>query len=306
MYDAELRQIVTEAFSRIYLEMKQTAPFMEDQVVKWTKHVYGTPSEEYFIHAQAFPMLLLPWWLEKTYHQSPDTLFQSDLAYSTMNGYFYIRLIDNLMDGHATVEPKLLPALNFFHTQFQSPYQRYFEHAHPFWDFFSTVWFHSAEVTMKDASLLDIDRTQFMQVTAQKTCAAKIPLAAVCFRYELADFITPWAEFVDLFGCWHQMWNDLFDWFKDLERETNTYFLSEAKRRKLPDESIIEWVIREGFDWGIEVLQTWMNELKALARNLNSPDMVAYLAEREAMLLQKAEEIAVGLQNLAKLRNLLS
>jgi hypothetical protein len=226
MYDPKLRQIITAAFSRIYFEMKQTAPFMEDQVAKWIEHVCGTPSEKYFMHAEAFPLLLLPWWLEKTYHQNPDADFQSDLVYSNINGYSYIRLMDNLMDGHTDVELKLLPALSFFHTRFQSPYQRYFEHAHPFWDFFNTVWLHSAEVTMKDASLLDIDRTKFMQVTSQKTCAMKIPLAAVCYRYGLVDLITPWAEFVDLFGCWHQMWDDLFDWLKDLNSETNTYFLS--------------------------------------------------------------------------------
>ncbi|MBC8235280.1 hypothetical protein H8E77_37520 [bacterium] len=306
MYDPKLRQITTEAFSRISSEMKQTAPFMEDQFVKWIKHVYGPPSGEYFMHATAFPMLLLPWWLEKTYHQNPDAAFQSDLVYSTMNGYFYIRLMDNLMDGHATVELKLLPALNFFHTQFQSPYQRHFEYDHLFWNFFKTVWFYSAEVTMKDANLLDINRAQFVQVTAQKTCAVKIPLAAVCYKYGLVDLITPWAEFVVLFGCCHQMWNDLFDWLRDLKRGTNTYFLSEAKRRKHPDEPVAEWVIREGFDWGMETLRTWMNELKALSRNLNSPDMLAYLDKRETMLLQKAEEFTVGLQNVAKLLELLS
>jgi len=49
-----------------------------------------------------------------------------------------------------------------------------------------------------------------------------------------------------------------------------------------------------------------MKELKALSRNLNSPDMLAYLDERETMLLQQAEELTVGLQNVAKLLELLN
>ena len=154
---------------------------------------------------------------------------------------------------------------------------------------------------MKDASLTDIDETQFRQVAAKKVCAGKIPLAAVCCRYERPELIEPWAHFFDLLGCWHQMFNDLFDWHMDLERQNRTYFLSEAERRKNPDEPIAVWVIREGFEWGIETLQTWMVELRAMAPQLQNPNLAAYLNQREVMLLEQKEEVAEGLRSLGQI-----
>jgi hypothetical protein len=302
MYDPQLSRIIAKAISRLHTEMTQVAPFMAQHVSQWMENLSGTAQpEDYFKHPLAFPSLLLPWWVEKTFRQSPDLSLQSDLAYSTINGYYYIRLIDNIMDGHATVELKLLPALGFFHTQFQAAYQPYFKHDHPFWDFFTTVWFHSGEAAIKDASLTDIDEAQFEQVAAQKVCAAKIPLAAVCYRHERRDLIEPWARFVDLFGYWHQLFNDLFDWHKDYTRQTQTYFLSEAGRQRHVGEPVAGWVAREGFEWAIEKLQTRMSTLKRLAGDLQSPDLTAYLDTREAMLLKQKGEVAEGLQSIAKL-----
>src|SRR6185369_11102253 len=120
-----------------------------------------------------FPLLRLPWWLEKTLRPQPVLTFQADLVYSSMNGYYYIRLLDNVMDGHATVEHRLLPAAGFFHSQFQISYQPYFGSAHPFWNFFKQTWFQSAEVTLRDAALVDVDLPHFRQIASQKVCAGK-------------------------------------------------------------------------------------------------------------------------------------
>ncbi len=298
----QLSHIVTDAISRLQSEMTQAAPFMAQHISRWMQQLSGTTQpEDYFMHPLAFPSLLLPWWVEHTLTDTPNIPLQSDLAYSTINGYYYIRLIDNLMDGHATVELKLLPALGFFHTQFQTAYQRHFAQDHPFWDSFSAVWSHSAEAAIKDANLTNIDETQFKQVAAQKTCAAKIPATAVCYYYDRPDLIEPWSNFVTLFGCWHQLFNDLFDWYKDYTNQTPTYFLSEAERRRNPDEPVAGWVAREGFQWAIEKSQGWMSNLKAMAHDLQSPDLTAYLDTRQAMLLKQKEDVAKGLQSLAKI-----
>jgi hypothetical protein len=303
MYDPELSRIIDAAFARLYASMAEAAPFMAPQVFAWMRDVGSDIVEpaDRFKHPDSFPMLLLPWWLEGTLRPAPDPSFQEDLVFSTLNGYLFIRLIDNVMDGHATVEPRLLPALGFFHTQFQAPYQRYFGCGHPFWTFFRGVWFASADVTVRDASLADIDGEQFVRAAAHKTCAARIPLAAVCYRLGRPDLIAPWSQFVDLFGCWHQMLNDLFDWRRDMEHRTQTYFLSEAARRRDPAEPVAEWVMREGFDWGMGALQGWMAELQALAAGLGSPPLAAYLATRQAMLLERREKVAAGLQAMSDL-----
>jgi hypothetical protein len=301
-YPPALGDLINEAVSRLETELETATPVMAGQVIPWLHYLAGQAQpEDYFKHPLAFPSLLLPWWLEETLSDRRYFPLQADLIYSTLNGYYHIRLIDNLMDHQATVELNLLPVLNFFHTQFQMTYQRYFEPRHPFWDFFRQVWFHSAEVTMQDATLTGLDETEFRQIAAQKSSAAKIPLAATCYHYKRPDLIEPWSKLVDRFGCWHQFLNDLFDWHKDSTRQVPTYFLTEAERRRQESETLMDWVIREGFSWGIEKLELWMVELRQSARQLDSPPLLDYLDVREKMLLKQRDEVAAGLGNIAKI-----
>jgi len=305
VYDPQLSQLISEAIIRLRRDMGATAPFMTGQVSLWIQQLSGTAQpEDYFKHPLAFPSLLLPWWLEMSIRPKPDLAFQSDLVYSTVNGYYYIRLIDNLMDGHATVELELLPALGFFHTRFQTVYQPYFSSDHPFWEQFNSIWLHSADVAMKDAGLTEIDETKFKQISAQKVSAVKIPLAAVCYWYDRSDQLKPWFRLVDLLGCWHQFLNDLLGWYRDHTRQTCTYFLSEAERRRVDDEPLVRWVAREGFDWATEKLEMWLSALKELATELHSPDLEQYLEIREQMLQTQQAEVSAGLRNLVKLLEL--
>lgn len=302
MYDPPLNTLITITVARLQSDMQAAAPGMAEQVAIWMQALAGSASSAaYFMHPAAFPVLLLPWWLEGSISSQPDLTFQADLAYSTINGYYAIRLVDNLMDGHATVELQLLPALNFFQTQFQQAYHPYFPAGHPFWDFFKATWFHSAEVTLLDARLTNLDLAQFEMIAAQKICAVKIPLAAICYRYERTDLLPAWCRLVDLLGCWHQFLNDVFGWQRDLERRTATYFLSEAERRRQGDESVLGWVIREGFAWGMAQAQGWMSALQSLVQELGSPELVAYLHTRAAMMRKQQEEVSTGLQSMARI-----
>jgi hypothetical protein len=302
MYDPHLSRIITDAISRLMADMSQTAPFMAAQVTPWLRQLAGGDQpEDYFKHPLAFPSLLLPWWLERTIQPEPDPALQTDLVYSTINGYYYIRLIDNLMDGQATVELELLPALGFFHSCFQTVYQTYFAGDHPFWEQFSAIWLHSAEVAMQDAGQAGIDEEEFTQIAAQKICAVKIPLVALCYRYERPDLVEPWFRLVDLLGCWHQFLNDLLGWYRDDTRQSYTYFLAEAARRRTDAEPLVSWVAREGLDWATGQLAAWMAALKALAVELDSPDLAHYLDTREQMLQTQQAEAAAGLSSLMKL-----
>ena len=302
MYDSSLRRIVKSAASRLQSEMREASPFMETQVTPWRQQLSGsTEPEDYFLHPKSFPMLLLPWCVGTACRKEPDVPFQSALAYSTINGYYYIRLIDNVMDGDKDIEVGLLPSLNFFHTQFQSAYQDYFPAGHPFWAHFTRVWLRSGESAMEDASLGELDRELFVKIAAQKVCAVKIPVVAVCYHCERPELIEPWYTFIDRLGCWHQMFNDVFDWFKDTSHAARTYFLSEAARRKGPDESVAAWVVREGFAWGCEVLAEWMTDLKEQGNELGSRELRAYLDERAAMFAEQCDEAHAGLQGMARL-----
>lgn len=303
-------ELLTAALTRLQAELGAAAPYLAGQVSAWLQALACSPQPaDYFRNPIGFPLLRLPWWLEKTLRPAPDAAFQGDLVASTVSGYYFIRLLDNVMDGHSVAgeaggaipEFRLLPAAGFFHTQFQTPYQRYFESGHPFWEAFRRLWFDAAEVTARDASLAEVRRADFDRYAARKVCAAIIPLAAVCYRYERPDRLAAWARFVEAFGAWHQMWNDVFDWSKDLRHGTRTYFLSEAARRRRPDETPAAWVVREGFAWGLADLEARLAEAAALAEALDSPDLRAYLDRRAARLRQQQADVAPGLEALVKL-----
>ena len=221
---------------------------------------------DYFTHPEAFPMLLLPWWMEESINGAPDTTFQAEIAYSTVCGYYFVRLLDDLMDGESPPSAPVLPAMIVLHTEFQQTYGRLFPADHPFWRSFTRYSFEAAETASADAALDSVDLDQFARVSSRKIAGAKVPLAAVGHRYGRADLLDRWSDMVDLLGRWHQMRNDVQGWVSDRERGRATYFLSEAGRRSAGGESVPEWVARDGLDWATQQLDGWMNELLVLAR----------------------------------------
>ena len=264
----------------------------------------GAPAERYFTNPQAFPMLLLPWWLEVSIRGSVARAFQRDVVYSTICGYYFVRMIDDAMD--ATPPPaEVLPALIVLHAEFQHAYQHHFPYEHPFWDALLSASYEAAETASVDARVRPIDRTEFLRVSARKIAGAKVPIAAVCHHYGTPDLIEPWTVLVEALGRWHQMRNDIFDWRRDLERGTATYFLSEASRRGVSDGSVTEWVMTEGLEWGMAELDIWMKDLLEAAAALDSPPLLAYLEGRRRSLENDRRDVNEAYTSLRRLASLL-
>ena len=305
LHDHRLRHLIEDATADLPREMARCAPAMAPEVEVWMRALptHGGPVD-YFLHPQAFPMLLLPWWLERS-HGDVDIDLQADLVTSTISGYYYIRMIDDLMDGDAGASVDLLPALGFFHTRFQSAYHKWFPTDHAFWQTFDQVWCQSAEASMLDARLESFDAESFRQVAARKICAAKIPLAAVCHLRGWLDLLEPWQDLVDLLGCWHQMTNDVFDWYKDLSHGNRTYFLSRAESER-QGEPVTAWVARDGFAWGCDLLEEWAAELRHRAGDLASDDLAAYLTERRRLYDRRKAQATNGLRALDTLTRALA
>jgi hypothetical protein len=307
IYEPALDAVIDAAFERLHETLDSAGPTVAARVRAWMESMGGIDAQiSGYKHPRSYPMLLLPWWAEKTIQNPPDAARQTDLVYSTINGYYAIRLIDNLMDGHATVELGLLPALHVFSAEFARVYHDRFAGGHPFWVDFHEIWYGSAELTLRDAGAVQIDRTHFEQVTARKTQAVSIPIAAVCYSLDCPGRLPAWREFVDLFGRWHQMSNDLFDWRKDLELGTKTYLLAEAERRAELDETILAWLARAGFAWAVSQLDGWMARLGESAHALDSPDLLAYLDTRDQMLAAAASEWGPALEAVSRLLGALS
>ena len=284
LYDAQFRKMVHDACLRIQAELMRRAPFLGEHVCAWMSHLSPTSDAwEYFLQPRTFPLLLLPCWAARTFAAEPDREFLADVVYSTINGYYYTRLLDNLMDGHGTVELKILPATAFFHAEFQATYHKYFDAAHPFWEIFRSAWFSGIDAAAREFDLDRIDEGEFERVTVVKLAGARIPLAAVAFRHDAGERLQCWEKFALALARWSQMEDDLFDWHDDLRHGKTSHFLTEARRHK-GLETVEAWVIREGFPRGIATLQHQLDALRHLVPPLNSPDVVRYLDLRQTML----------------------
>ena len=246
--------------------------------------MFSQPSD-FFTHPQSLPILALPWWLEKAIVNQVDTDFQTDLMCSSISGYYFSRMLDDLMDGHE-LDLGAVPALYPFYGRFQSTYFNSLQ-------FFGSVFLgdlrqaligFSADRLTVDATLVDISETEFLQFAAQKTAAGAIPLAAVCCHYKRCDIFRPWEELYALFGRWHQMRDDLNDWSSDYKAGNRTWLLCEAERQRAARESIPAWVCLKGFNWAASVMEKWMEESPIKASELNSPELVEYLKERRSLL----------------------
>ena len=192
-YPPELRELVGRAIRRSQRRLRGEAPRLAGHTLGWMRRLAGgAEPESYFLHPEAFPMLLLPWWLEATVRTAPAPAFQRDVVYSTVNGYYFVRMIDDVMDGERSPGAAVLPALTFFHAEFEQTYYRYFPHGHPFWEACHAATLASAEMASRDVGLTDIDRTRFIEISARKIAGARVPVAAVCHRYGRADLIEPW------------------------------------------------------------------------------------------------------------------
>jgi len=302
MHDAGLSSQVSLATVEVLANLRRQAPHLASRLELWLRQISpdGDPAH-HFTHVRMFPILQLPQWLAGTVPCVSDPGFHAAVTLSSVCGYYCIRLIDNIMDGEASSEISVLPAVGFFCAQFQSVYQGYFPADHPFWKHFHALWQESCESAIRDAESREIDWVAFQRVSSRKFCAAGIPLVAACYRYDRPDLIAPWLQFTDGLARWSQLVDDVVDWHTDLSRKRATYFLSEGARRKGTSESLEQWVVHEGFAWGVETLRKWMLDLRSQARALGSATLESYLEHRNALFMQQAAEIELGLSSLAEL-----
>ncbi len=301
--DDQLQKLVSDGCARIETELTRDAPFLGERVYGWMAHLSPTGNApDYFLQPRMFPLLRLPLWAAKSFTAEPDGEFLADVIYSTINGYYYVRLLDNLMDGHGTIELNILPATAFFHTEFQATYQKYFDAAHPFWEVFRSAWFSASNAVTHEFNLDRIREAEFERITVAKLAGARIPLAAVGLRYGTDERMRCWEEFALALARWSQMEDDLFDWHHDLRHGKTSYFLSEANRCKGLG-TVDAWVIREGFQQGVETLQGELSALRDLVLRLDCPDVARYLDSRETILEGQKTRIGEAFQVLEAVAN---
>lgn len=301
-HDPAFEETLGRAVCRLRSRLRERSPFLAELLLHWmtTLAAGGTP-EQYFTHPAAFPTMVLPWWVEECLVDKVDRSFQEDLIYSSLCGYYGIRLVDNVMDEGDPVATGLLPTAALFQQEFQATYTLHFPAGHPFWTPFEQIWAECAEATVRDAQLTQNDPETFAEMGAQKVSAALIPMLAVCFRHGLTALPSPWLHTFTRLCHWHQFHNDFFDCGRDFDHGTHTWFLSEWQRRGALGELLMSWVVREGFDWGLNQLLSGLSELTRLAEETGSEPLQAYLHQRRELLQQTALDLTPGLEVVRRL-----
>ncbi|MGB0695027.1 MAG: class 1 isoprenoid biosynthesis enzyme [Rhodospirillaceae bacterium] len=298
--EAALVAAIRTALSRLRADLRLAVPGIAADLEAWQRSLAGSlEPADYFTHIKGFPLLRLPWWMYQAALAAgsrPDEAFLDDLLQSTICGYYVIRMIDNVMDGHAEGEQGLLPALGLFHSRFQAAYGRWFAPDHPFWRDFHGAWDRSCQVTIQDGQLTDVTWADFVATSGQKTIAARIPLAAIAHRYGQQDRFHLWADWASDFGLWHQLQNDFFDWNKDLRIGTATYVLSEARRQAGPNGDVADWMIHHGLAWASAKLLPMLDRLAEDAQRLGSDALCDYIATRRRLLKQDRQDLDKALK----------
>jgi len=304
MSECILTSQIDAVVDRIGADLGASSPLLANEVLRWIRQISpGGEPAAHFLNVRMFPIIELPDFILESLAVAPNAGFHRSMISSTVHGYYYIRLIDDLVDGDRDLdlERKILPVAGYFLSEFQFGYQKYFPAEHEFWQMFRRLWTASATSSAEDAMQQSVGFSEFERVSSRKFSAAGIPVAATCHHYGRAELAPAWLDLVDGLGRWSQMADDILDWHQDRIIHRATYFLTEGERQRRHDESLEEWVLREGCDWGFNLLNEWMDRLQQSAVELGNPGMKEYLAGRKAWAVEQHAALRKGLAELARL-----
>jgi hypothetical protein len=275
------RRFARDATARVRTTFRERAPSLGRELTAWMRELAGArPAYRYFLTDAGYPILELPLTIAEAVTRARVAEFERDLTYSTVCGYYCLRLIDDALDGALVPGATHLLWQAVLASEFQVVYARHLADRPAFWKFFSSTWFECIESTQVDARLADIDLPTFQAICAKKTLAAKIPVRATLDYYGAPRAEAAWLELCDVLARFVQMADDLTDWPNDLGQAAPSYFLAEARRRRRRRETTAQWVAREGLEWAAASCREHLAELDARARSLHSHSLPLLLLRR--------------------------
>lgn len=292
--------VVADAVDALFAEAVARMPKVGPDLVEWCRALAGGASpDRYFLHAKAFPAVHLgDWALEAT--GGADSALRRDIVRSTVAGYYFVRMVDDVTDDGCSSATRLLPTAGFLHHAFERPYRSWFPHDHPFWSGFADLWARSSEASAVDLSLDAIDETRFVEISAKKVIGALIPVSAVFHARGAADVPAQWTALVELIARYHQLSNDLAGWQADLAAGRNTWFLSRGRVSNAV--TILDWWIDEGLAWAQEQRSAWLRELATQAASSGSPGILTWVRQRAEDDRATDDVVQAGLRALRNLR----
>jgi hypothetical protein len=277
LFDAGLQAILVQSVARIRNELGRSAPLCAAETEAWIMRQNAPDSPEISFRRLKSHFLLIPWFLELRIRGTTDPDFQGGLVYSSLNAYYFARLLDNVADGQRPEDASLLPMAAFFHYNFQSVYSGWFDSGSSFWQCFRELWVGMADATVSGSRRTGFSGADLEIATARKIAAVKIPVAAVCFRYGREDLLRGWFDFYDAFCCAHELLDDLCDCFSDLAGGRSSFLLSQAGRDKLPGETMESYMFRAGLEKGYAAILEWLDEALCRSEFLESELLASFV-----------------------------
>jgi hypothetical protein len=282
-FDPGLQELISTGLQRFDAGFRAALPRTAPKLLKFLRGVPTRP--EQILSVRAFPHFVLPYWISPVEERTADAEFQIDILCSTINGYYSIRMCDNIADNDS---PRTLrrfaPCAAYFDSEFIRPYIKYFPAPNEIWNYFFRFWAQQAEASSADSLLDDVDESVFASLSSKKFTATKIPVSAIEFRYQsLGASFERWLRFIDCLGDFSQFNNDFFDWHHDAKHGIKTYILCESRRRA-PGDSVATWFLKEGFDWGAAELKKRFGTVKREAEALGNKDLLDWTITRDFAL----------------------
>ncbi len=297
--DAFVTELVEAGAERLEATLRAGMPGSADRAMTWLRGLTVSGRlADYFLHPTRFPMVRLPVWAiepEARHHRA----LVADTIYSTMAGYYHIRLLDDVMDRMSEAPLDLLPLAALFHLEFQSAYQPHFPADSPFWAGFRDRWLRLADWTVPRPGTAATG--PLLERAGATVGAVLIPLRALTLGVGAGGRFDRWEPMVLELARIEQWIDDVVDWQQDLARGQPNLLLAAGTDRVHAGEGPAAWVVREGYRWGLATAQRRLDELAPTARALGSAPLDAFLVSRHRALADLAERTAAGLDGLASL-----
>ena len=170
--DPFLDQLVSTAFRLFDANLEAALPRATPKIREFLRRVPTRP--EHIFNARSFPIVVLPYWLSPSRERTVDAEFQTDMIYSSISGYYSIRLCDNIADNDSPPElRKLAPCTLYFDSEAIRPYRKHFPTTHEFWNLFDTFLAQQAEASAADSLLDDVDAETFASLSSKKFTGTK-------------------------------------------------------------------------------------------------------------------------------------
>lgn len=278
---SSIASIAAAAVTKLEQDIQSSLPSIWPLLVQWRDpRSFATGG----LDPRSFPAITMPFWVSADLLRE-DPQFSIDLSCSTMHGYLFLRLVDDATDGDGDYRVrKLLPISGYLASRFQEAYQTYFPASHSFWEYFRLGVAEQADSSAADAMISKVDEDWFLRVSSRKTSVSKIPVAAAALRLGKESDIALWYQLIDKLGRLQQFSNDFFGCHHDLEHQIETLVLSTYYRERSGSQTLSEWLVEEGFSWGVDMLRHQLADLTPDAARLKSRAALAWLRARALSL----------------------